>query len=177
MGEELNRHLLENKKPLDPDCQEIFVLNLEGKVAASSEKDNVGKDKSGDEYFAEGKKGIFTQLSYRQERKGKGYITISAPLTTKTTKELIGVIVNQYDLNGINEITTNRKGMGDTGEIYIVNKDGYILTESRFIPNAALNLRVNSEPVRLFQGQGVTMTGIYPDYRGIPVVGDLYVRS
>jgi methyl-accepting chemotaxis protein len=171
LGEELNRHLLENKKPLDTDCQETFVLNLEGKVAASSEKDNVGKDKSGDEYFAEGKKGIFTQLSYRQERKGKGYITISAPLTTKTTKELTGVIVNQYDLNGINEITTNRKGMGDTGEIYIVNKDGYMLTESRFIPNAALNMRVNSEPVRLFQGQGVTMTGIYPDYRGIPVVG------
>jgi len=171
LGEELNRHLLENKKPLDPDCLETFVLNLEGKVAASSEKDNVGKDKSGDEYFVEGKKGIFTQLAHHPERRGKGYITISAPLTTKTTKELIGVIVNQYDLNGINEITTNRKGMGDTGEIYIVNKDGYMLTESRFTPNAALNLRVDSQPVKLFQGQGVTMTGIYPDYRGIPVVG------
>ncbi len=171
LGEELNQHLLENKKPLDPECQETFVVNLEGKVIASSEKDNVGKDKSGDECFVEGKKGIFTQLSHHQERNGKAYITISVPITTKTTKELIGVIINQYALTGINEITTNRKGMGDTGEIYIVNKDGYMLTESRFIPNAPFHVRVDSEPLILFHDHNAMMTGVYPDYRGIPTVG------
>ncbi|MBI5677674.1 MAG: HAMP domain-containing protein [Planctomycetes bacterium] len=61
--------------------------------------------------------------------------------------------------------------MGQTGEVYIVDKDGYMITESRFIDDAILRQKVDTEPIRLFQNQKKALTGIYPDYRGIPVVG------
>ncbi len=171
LSDDLNKHLLENKKPLDPDCCDISILNLEGRVAASTDKGKIGGDKSDDDYFNEGKKGIHVTSVYRSETTGNNLIAVSAPILSMTTKELIGVIVNCYELKALNEVTTNRKGMGQTGEVYIVDKDGYMITESRFIDDAILRQKVDTEPIRLFQNQKKALTGIYPDYRGIPVVG------
>ena len=47
----------------------------------------------------------------------------------------------------------NRKGMGQTGEVYVVDKDGYMITESRFIDDAILKQKVDTEPIRLFQNE------------------------
>ncbi|MFO0793146.1 MAG: methyl-accepting chemotaxis protein [Candidatus Brocadiaceae bacterium] len=80
-------------------------------------------------------------------------------------------MVNRYELTGLNKITTDREGMGQTGEVYIVGKDGYMITQSRFVDDAILKQRVDTEPVKLFHKQKKNTTGIYPDYRGIPVVG------
>lgn len=171
LSDDLNKHLLENKKPLDPDCYDISILNLEGKVVASTNKDTIGSDKSDDDCFNEGKKGLHVKSVYHSETTGKDLIAVSVPILSMTTKELIGVIVNRYELKALNDITTNRKGMGQTGEVYIVDKDGYMITESRFIDNAILKQKVDTEPVRLFLNQRKGVTGIYPDYRGIPIVG------
>ena len=171
LSDDLNKHLLENKKPLDPDCYDISILNLDGKVVAATNKDKIGSDKSNDDYFVEGKKGIYVKSVYHSETTGKDLIAVSVPILSMTTKELLGVIVNRYELKALNDITTNRKGMGQTGEVYIVDKDGYMITESRFIDNAILKQKVDTEPVRLFQNQKKAVTGIYPDYRGVPIVG------
>ena len=171
LSDDLNKHLLENKKPLDPDCCDISILNLEGKVAASTDKGKIGGDKSDDDCFNEGKKGLHVKSVYHSETTGKDLIAVSVPILSMTTKELLGVIVNRYELKALNDITTNRKGMGKTGEVYIVDKDGYMITESRFIDNAILKQKVDTEPVRLFQNQNKALTGIYPDYRGVPIVG------
>ncbi|MBI2471898.1 MAG: methyl-accepting chemotaxis protein [Planctomycetes bacterium] len=169
--DDLNKHLLENKKPLDPDCYDISILNLEGKITASTDKDKIGSDKANDDYFIEGKKGVHVKSVYHSEAAGKDLIAVSFPILSMTTKELIGVIVNRYEIKALNEITTNREGMGQTGEVYIVDKDGYMSTESRFITDAILKQKVDTEPARLFQSKKKPMTGIYPDYRGIPIVG------
>jgi methyl-accepting chemotaxis protein len=84
---------------------------------------------------------------------------------------MLGVLVNRYDLTELNEITGNREGMGESGEVYIVGKEGYMITKSRFIEGAVFSQKVDTEPVRLFQRHRKVMTGIYPDYRGILVVG------
>jgi len=174
LSEELSSHLLENKKSLDPDCYKITVLDIEGKIIASTSKDMGRGDKSSDDYFLGGKKGIFIKSVYHSESENKDLIAISAPLLTKTTKEFIGVIVNHYELGGLNEITTDREGMGQTGEVYIVNKDGHMITESRFTKDAILKQKIDTEPVRLFQSQKKIMAGIYLDYRGMTVVGASY---
>ncbi len=171
LSEDLCKHLLENKKPLDPDCYDISVLNTEGRVAASTDKDCIGSDRSKVDYFTEGKKGVYVKSVYRSETTDTRLIAVSAPVLSMTTKELIGVIVNRYELKALNDITTNRKGMERTGEVYLVDRDGYMITESRFIDNAILKQKVDTEPVKAFQSQRKTIAGIYPDYRGIPIVG------
>lgn len=171
LSEELNGHLLENKKSLDPEIYGTNILDLTGKIIASSEKGTLGDDKSNDVYFLEGKKGVYVKDIYRSSPDGKDLIAFSTPLISRATKKIIGVIVNRYDLSGLNRITTDREGMGETGEIYIVNKDRYIITESRFIKDAILKQKVDTVAVKLFQEHRKDMAGIYPDYRGIPIVG------
>src|SRR6185437_10731704 len=82
----------------------------------------------------------------------------------------------------LNDLTTGKRvidegadtqslRIGDTGETYLVNREGFMITESRFVTNAILSVKVNTEPIRLASTQGREMMGDYPDYRGIPVSG------
>ena len=169
--EKLNRYLSEEKKPLDPEVYEMFVIDLQGKVVSSTYKSEIGQEKSSDPYFVQGKKGVYIKDIYESKTTGKIGFAVSAPLLKRTTKELMGVVVNRYEVTGLNAITTNREGLRETGEVYIVNKDGYMITESRFQKDVVLKQRVDTEPVRLFQGQKKVMTGIYRDYRNQPVLG------
>ncbi len=84
----------------------------------------------------------------------------------------MGVIINAYNIAILDEITTKRAGMGESGEVYIVNRDKKMITESRFIENAIFNQVVDTEPVRrIIEDDNGGMTGIYSDYRGVPIVG------
>lgn len=175
--EEINNHLIKNKMPLDADIYGINVTDLNGRVIASTVDSEIELDESQTGYFTETMK-----LNYGECYVGDISIsnhfgveteafTASAPLTDRNSNERLGVIVNYYKASSINKITISREGLGETGEVYIVNKEGYMITDSRFLNNAVLKQRVNTDPVRLFQTQRKTMTGVYPDYRGVPVVG------
>ncbi|MEK6728074.1 MAG: methyl-accepting chemotaxis protein [Candidatus Omnitrophota bacterium] len=107
------------------------------------------------------------------EKTGKPHRETIVPIFSHQAihKEPIGVVMVKTKVEVLNKVTTNRKGMGETGEVYIVNKDGFMITESRFIKDAILKQKVDTEPVRLFQREKKVMTGVYPDYRGVPVLG------
>lgn len=101
----------------------------------------------------------------------KNYLCISAPIISKHSADSLGIIINVYSLAILDEITTNRVGMGETGEVYLVDRNRIMFTESRFLGDAPLKLAVNSEPVRKIIENGEEMVGIYKDYRGQSVVG------
>ncbi len=67
--------------------------------------------------------------------------------------------------------TKQLAGLGETGEVYIVGRDKLMITESRFVEDAIYKQVVDTEGVRVALDNGIGMTGIYPDYRGIPVLG------
>ena len=69
------------------------------------------------------------------------------------------------------KITEDRIGLGETGEVYLVNSDKVMITESRFIDGAAFKLTVDTLPVRKILEEGKEMADIYKDYRGVSVVG------
>ncbi len=50
-------------------------------------------------------------------------------------------------MDGLNEITIDRTGLGETGEIYLVNKDGYMITPSRFVDDAVFKQKVDLEHI------------------------------
>lgn len=59
-------------------------------------------------------------------------VLISTLLTSRRNGNTIGAITIAYDLDALNEMMTNRAGMGKTGEVYLVNKDKLMLTRSIF---------------------------------------------
>ena len=75
-------------------------------------------------------------------------------------------------------ITLDRTGLGKTGEIYLVNKDYYMISPSRFREDVILKQKVDTITVRncfLHKGKEDTeadeATTVFPDYRGVNVLG------
>ncbi|MFQ5862826.1 MAG: HAMP domain-containing protein, partial [Candidatus Brocadiales bacterium] len=168
--EELNRHLLVNKKPLDRDLVEVFVTNLDGVVVSSTNEKTIGMDMSSDKDFLQGRGITHVKPPFHYTQAGVDCLSIFVPLITKELHEPIGVIVNVIKLEALSDITAEWDGMGETGEVYLVNRDGIMLTESRFTEGVVLKQVVDTEPISK-RAYGEEMTGIYSNYMGVPVVG------
>lgn len=171
LAEELSNNLAVEKKGTDDSIAEVTIINLEGRVVADTEKIALGVDKTSKDYFIEGKKGVYIKDAYLSSETKENVIDVALPLKHHNTGEPMGVLVVKHHLDVLNNLLTDRTGLGATGESYLVNKDGLMITDSRFIKDVFLKQRVDTEPVKLFQSQKKTMSGIYKDYRGIPVIG------
>ena len=172
----LSRHLSVNKKSLDHYILSIAVVNLRGKVVASTDKEWIGEDISDREVFTQAVKDKGNNRAYV----GRPYyisgfvrkcIFMHAHLTSKDSGKPIGLIFNIYDMAVLSNITARRTGMRKTGEVYIVDSNKMMITESRFIENAPHEMVVDTKPVRKAIQSGEEMVGIYTDYRGVPIVG------
>jgi len=158
---------------------EVFVFNAKGRVVASSDRNNIGLDRSTDAYFLGAKSGPYVKDAYLSKTTGQKSIAVSAPIKDSETKALLGVAVGRINLRKLVEITARRTGLGKTGEIYVLNRHGYMLTASRFINDTFLKLKVDTENARKCLedlrkfGKKPHEHGafIYTNYRGIEVLG------
>ncbi|HHT9135336.1 MAG TPA: HD domain-containing phosphohydrolase [Candidatus Avalokitesvara rifleensis] len=155
-----------------PHILRIAIMGMNGKVVASCHETIIGQDMSDKEVFISGGRGPHVE-PYKSSPyfEGVGCICTSTPIFSMESGETVGVIVTVHNLAILNKVTTGRAGLGKTGEVYIVDKDKIMLTESRFIEGAPSEQMVDTEPVRKILESSEEMVGIYPDYRGIPVVG------
>lgn len=184
---DLNKHLLKNKMSLDETIYGINILNMEGVVIASTAENEIGNDESKHGYFLEARELDYGEayisdivFSHHFETKIPA-LTVSTLLIDKITGEKLGVIVNFVKLNELNNILvghkqsrlgalTDLKIRRKTLEIYLVNQNGLMITESRFSKNAILKQKVDTEPVRNCRLKN-EISGIYKNYKDISVVG------
>ncbi|HID19566.1 MAG TPA: HAMP domain-containing protein [Methanophagales archaeon] len=125
------------------DISRIRILDKNGIVVASSHTD-VGQNKSAAEIFLKGKEEVYIGAIHISNFTGNIVISVAAPILVNG--EFSGVIIVNYDAErGLFKITTDRTGLGETGEIYLVNKDGYMITPSRFVNNTFLKQKINTE--------------------------------
>ncbi len=171
----LNRYLSKNKFSLNHHLTAIVLLNKYGVVISSTNEKLIGKDMSGLDVFKEGIRKhygvVYVGQSYYSSYFDANCIFVSAPIISKCNAKVLGVIINAYSLAALNEITTDRIGMGETGEVYLVNREKTMLTKSRFIDNASLTLVIDTEPVRKIITASQGMVGVYKNYRGKHVLG------
>lgn len=129
----LNSHLVKNKQSLDETLIGIFVTDENGIIVASTNEDEIGKNEGGDDYFVEGRKGVFVAEfeSYHHFNIETAFV-VSAPIFDTETNELLGVIVNVFDTTKLNKILSGKfqldkgalssnLGQTETLEVYIVN--------------------------------------------------------
>lgn len=179
----LNQHLLNNKKPLDLDLLEVFIVDPRGKVIGTSEISRIGQNISGEIYFAETmRRGSFiSDLHYSPEFK-QNTIEVAKLLFSREGNKLIGMIFNRYRGDSFKIITHSgfseefrelmkEEGLGKTGELYIINNDKLMITESRFIKNTILKQVVETEGVQNTLDNRTGMIGLYMNYRGVSVLG------
>ncbi len=170
---------LKRTKEVNASISEFLLMDITGKVVASSNESSIGSDKSTDSIFLGGQKKTYVKDAYFSETKKMPLMAVSAPLLDNQTGELLGVLAARVRLNDLNNIVTEKTGMGDTGEIYIVNKYGYMITPSKFNKDTVLKQRVDTQNVRgarLHEGREHALAekkkiNVFPDYRGVQVLG------
>ncbi len=185
----LNKHLKASKLPLDPEIAAITILDKAGMVVASTVESIIGKDLSDYEVYVhvidKDINKVFIHLCYCisgnlchfSEYLGQNVMEVAAPIISMKSSETIGLIINAYKQEIINKITSNRKGMGDSGEIVIGMREGdniQFVNSLRYAHDADLTLKIlleeeTAEPMRLaLEGHSGTIIG--PDYRNITVI-------
>jgi len=152
---------------------DVFVLDKKGTIIASSDEEDIGKDKSFDPYYLGGKEGVFIKDIYISSHKQRKTITFSAPVFDEKDIIFLGVVVLRVSPEVLFNITTDRTGLGQTGEAYLVNKDGYMITPSQFLDDVILKQKVDlkhsehSEPSDTLLKEKISTI---EDYRGIEVL-------
>lgn len=184
----LNKHLVKNKIILDKTIKTIHVLSLEGRVVASTNGHEIGMDVSGEDFFIKGKDAIIV-VECKSREFHEPELAISAPVFTKEKGRPIGVIVNYIQLSELNNVLAGEsvrelgaiswnKGRAKSKEVYLVNQERRMITESRFVKDAVMKQVVDTLPVELSLTSQKEMVGFYKDYRDIEVAGaSMYIPS
>lgn len=171
----LNKYLSENKLPLYGHLLAIILVDKQGKVVSTTHKELINMNISDQEVFKQGMKKDYNEAYISQPQYFSplhvNCIVASTPIVSEYSKEKIGLIINVYNLVSLNKTTTDYTGMGETGELYLVNRDKIMITKSRFIDDTPFKQIVDIEPVRRILDRNEEMIGIYHDYMNASVVG------
>ncbi|MCF6157279.1 MAG: MEKHLA domain-containing protein [wastewater metagenome] len=176
----------------------ILVANEKGIITVATVEEGMGNDVSQMEYFQEAIQGktYISQVfpseipllnEYGEEELGLPTMFVSSPLKDREGNT-IGVVALRIDVMKLSDLMLSLK-LGKTGKTYLVNRDGYMLTESRFADHlqemglvkkrCALELKlINQETGELTYGAQQCIAGAsgfdtkgYKDYSGITVLG------
>ena len=95
---------------------------------------------------------------------------IAMPVFDQEKQQFLGVLAIQLPISRMSELMTDKTGMGETGEVIVVGKDGWMLTDSRFSKESTiLKRQIKTRPSEtVLAGKSATL--IAPDYRGIEIV-------
>ena len=155
------------------EFEDVKIIGSDGKIFFSLIGVNEN-DYAENSLFKKGKKQSF--IEFEPAEKGKKLIVVSPIFAkdSKTGEEPIGVIISKMRTAAIDNILSNRSGLGETGEAYIVNSQFLMLSESRFFENAIFQQKVETLGVEKCFNDGEEHGGFYTDYRNVPIYGSTY---
>ncbi|MBI5236188.1 MAG: PAS domain S-box protein [Deltaproteobacteria bacterium] len=180
-GDTLGEYLRKNKHPLDKNISGIMIISVNGRVVASTDPARNGLDVSSSPLFA-GAGSVATVAEQIIGTGGTPEIVFSSPVYGRNTGAPIGIIANSFNLRELGRILAEgldrplavKKHAYDGSrsmEVYLVNGDRLMLTQSRFISDSVLKTKVDTAPVKLCLDEKRPTAGYYLDYRGVEVAG------
>lgn len=183
---DLNEHLRNNKQVLDSTLAGISVVDLKGKVVASTSDEEMGKNESNDKYFIKGQKGVFTvELTDHAHFGLVTSIIVSAPLTDKASGELLGVLVNFFKTDKLSAVLSGelQKEGGaissdpdriETLEVYLVGPDKEMIVHPSSSGKETAHttgMKVDTLPVQVCFNNNKETAAIYSNYGQKEVIG------
>ena len=119
-----------------------------------------------------------TSTTFIQGDNNERLLKISSPIISDGYGIPVGRVVVTTPTAVFDSILLNRFGLQETGEVYLVNRDRLMISDSIFVENAVFQQKVDSEPVALCFEQGKSVSGTtYTDYRGIDIFGISYCEN
>ncbi len=153
-----------------PNVEEILILSeRNGKVVLATIASHQGDYRSTEAYYLQGRENTYVQNIYTSLLTGELSMTIATPMFATDSLETIGVLVFQLNLERLDRIISERAGLGETGETYLINRFAAFVSETRFavgdFPSG-----VHTPGIDLAIA-GTNNQGAYSNYLGVPVLG------
>ena len=171
----------EEHSEFSKEIEDVKAVGSDGTVFFSAAGTADGEDYSENPLFQRGLGGESTvgfepvKTGYAGSP-GKRMVVVSPVFSQDGGNEEkpVGVIISKVGTVLIDGILKNPSGLGDTGEVYIVNDKYEMLAESRFIENAIFNVQVDTLGVQKCFNENKEHLGPYRDYRGVLIYGSSY---
>jgi GAF domain-containing protein/HAMP domain-containing protein len=169
VSQTLRERFLESMRAT-PIFEEIFLIDLNGKILVSTDSNQDGKDKHSRDYFTNGVETPYISPVYRSAELGLITMVASSPIQTMNG-EALAVVAGRVNMAVLNEIMLQQAGLGETGEIYLIAENHIILSPSRFDGSSPRETYFFSQTVSDVLAQKTTGSRLYNGYQGVPVIG------
>ena len=101
-------------------------------------------------------------------------IYAAAPVNNGPDTDPIGAVIITSSTDSIDHTLLDRSGLGNTGEVYLVDYNYAMISESRFIRDVQYIQTVYTLGAKNCVERMEQTVGTYPDYRGIQILGATY---
>ena len=163
-------HIIEHTELFD----ELFLLDVEGQVQLSSGATAVGAIHRNQRYFQQGLHGNYIHPPFYSPTLGRMSMIVALPVLDEQGQTL-GVLAGRASIVTLNGIMSERAGLGETGETYLVGSNHALLTNSLFV---AANVQT-AESTIFIRSQGANQaietaqngTDLYLNHQQEPVIG------
>ena len=110
------------------DFEAVFVLDAEGIIIASTNGEIHGDDKSSREYYRVGLNETCITDVYESPTLHRPTMLVSTPLIIDN--RTVGVAVGRINISTIHRTIKDRKGLGETVNIFLTDRDGNLISSS-----------------------------------------------
>jgi len=149
---------------------EMFIMDKNGNILLSTDKDQEGKIAANQSYFREGIKGHYVTPPTYDVASSSYSIVFSQPVEYQFG-QVIGVIAGRANLAALDKIMLERVGLGETGETYLVGSNYALLSQLRFKDAKIGETYIRSTgTTKVIESQNAGSES-YNDYRNTPVLG------
>ena len=154
--------------------EELFLLDVQGRVALSTDLSQEGRVYVDQRYFQQGLSGPYVQLPFDGANRDASFVLVAIPITGGEGQTL-GVVAGRAPLETLSRMPRERTGAGRTGKSYLMDADHVVLPglELPAVDVASDDgaLALHSDGIDAAVDHRVGVSGIYADYRGTSVVG------
>ncbi|MBN1584522.1 MAG: GAF domain-containing protein [Anaerolineae bacterium] len=161
------RRRLQNVIDRSQRFEELFIIDLEGKVVLSTDVAQEGKIYNYEAYFQRGLQERYVQPPRYYPSLGKTAVIAVRPLVD-LYGDVLGVLAGRASIKQLNEMMIERAGLGVTGETYLVGVNHALLTESLFGQEYAYVRSVGIDRAVQDRSEGRAK---YTNYHDVPVLG------
>ena len=151
------------------DSDELFIMDLDGRVAISTLAAHEGQLHAQDLFFKEGQSTAYIQRVYTSQETRRPTITIATPLFDQA-KRPVGVLAGHLNLTRVDRIIMERTGLGVSGETYLVNPSYEFVSAAQPDNPTFKQGGIHSTGISAAL-LGKNGQGLYFNYQGVPVVG------
>ena len=163
--------------------QQLFLVDLRGRVILSTDTALEGHDLSSQPCFQRGLQGSYVQLPFYSDRSETvapppldgTSVVVAIPIVGRDGLPL-GVLAGRASIGALQQLLREQTGLGSTGKTFLLNSDYALLAGSQLEP---ADPKQPGEVLRFMHNPALTAAvasrtngnGVYRDYRQVPVIG------